>query len=147
MPSSFSQWLWIIGERECAIGWPIRQARRKSGVISERRERGGLEDAALLALVRAELAALREVGLERRIGHQRIALFLALGLALVLPYMHHLVQRPDLGRGVEHRLAAVLHLRRMAVLFIELQPRGELVVVQRVDAQVENHAASSGRSV
>src|SRR5437763_15612961 len=115
--------------------------------ISQRRERGRLEDATLLALVRAELAALREVSLERGIGHQRIALLLPVRLALVLPDMHDLIERPHLGGGVKHRLAAVPHLRRMAVLLVELEPGGELVVVQRVDAQIENHAVSSGRSV
>src|SRR5204863_423544 len=84
-----------------------------------------------LALVRAELAALLQVGLERRIRHQRVALFLAIGLARVLPDVHHLVERPDLGGRVKDRLAAVLHLRRMAVLLVELEPGAELVVVQR----------------
>src|SRR4051812_44616566 len=107
----------------------------------QRRERRRLEDAALLALVRAELAALGEVFLERRIGHQRVALLLAIGLARVLPHVHHLVELPDFAGGIEHRLAAMLHLRRMAVLLVELEPRRELVVVQGVDAQIENHSS------
>src|SRR5256884_7007862 len=94
------------------------------------------------ALPISELAALLQVGLERWIGHQGSALFLALGLARVLPDVHYLVELPDLGRRIEHRLAAVLHLRRMTVLLVELEPGRELVVVQRVDAQIENHACS-----
>src|SRR5712691_622394 len=97
--------------------------------------------------MRAELATLLQISLERGIRHQRIALLLALGLARVLPDVHHLVQLPDLGRRIEHRVAAVLHLRGMAVLFIELEPGAELVVVQRVDAQIENHAASPAFSI
>src|SRR5262249_368390 len=114
---------------------------------SERRERSRLEDPALLALVRAQLAALREVLLERGIGHERIALPFAVRLARVLPHAHHLVQRSDLGRRVEHGLAAMLHLRGMAVLLVELEPGGELVVVQGVDAQIEDHVASAGPSI
>src|SRR5439155_20059558 len=117
---------------------------RRHGAASslQGREGCGFQNAAFLVLVRAELAALLQIGLERWIGHQSSAPFLALGLARVLPDVHYLVELPDLGRRVEHRLAAVLHLCRMTVLLVELEPGRELVVVQRVDAQIENHACS-----
>src|SRR5512134_3312942 len=117
------------------------------GTVLQRRERGRLEDAAFLMLVRAQLAAFLEIRLERRVGHQRVPLLLAVGLARILPDVDHLVERPDLGRGVKHRLPAVLHLGRVPVLLIQLQPGGELVVMQRVDAQVKNHAGSPMKCV
>src|SRR3970040_1809296 len=43
-----------MGERECATGWPIRQARRSAAVTLERGKRGGFQDAAFRVLVGAE---------------------------------------------------------------------------------------------
>src|SRR5215475_239840 len=131
-----------MGEREWDTGWPITQA-RGSGVaiarVLQRRERSRLEDPALLVLMRTELAAPLQVVLKRGVRHQGVALALALSLALVLPDVHDLIQRADLGGRIKHRLAAVLHLGRMAVLFVELQPLRELAVLQGVNAQIEDH--------
>src|SRR2546426_5984163 len=113
----------------------------------QRREGRRLENAAFLVLMRAELAALRQVFLGSGVGHQRVAFLLAVGLAGVFPDVHHLVQLPNLGGRIEDGLAAVLHLRGMAVLLVKLEPRRKLVVVQRVDAQIENHVPSSKPSI
>src|SRR5215510_2534293 len=123
----------------------MMQARGSGVAIArglQRRERRRLEDPAFLVLMRTELAAPLQVVLKRGVRHQGVALPLAFGLALVLPDVHDLIQRTDLGGRVEHRLAAVLHLGRMAVLLVELQPFRELAVLQGVNAQIEDHAAS-----
>src|SRR5690606_28437372 len=104
-------------------------------------ERRRLEDLVLLAQQVARLGTLLEVRGPGRVRLERRALAGTVGRILVSPDVYVGVDVAGLRDGVEHRLAEVLALDRVAVLLVERQVLLDGPGSARVGAVVVDHDA------
>src|SRR5277367_5868312 len=132
--------------RSSALWWSRRARGDGMGALppcggrkSLRRERGRFDDLVLLMLDVAGFGALLAIGNPIRIDFERRSLFFAIGLALVAPHQHHLIESADIGRENPQRFAQMPDMDRVAVRLIELQPSIEAPRNHRISPEIDDH--------